>query len=125
MPSLQSGPLDGSVPFLFGKDGSGILANCFLCGIEATFFFLAGPVCSSFSAKACAILHALCWSLQHQQVCHFSSPLICLSLCPCYPVLSSIFPFTLISAETVFSLLQFYQAAMGPRTLVFPGRRRG
>ena len=35
--------------------------------------FSAGPVCSNFSAKACAILHALCWSRQHQQVCHFSS----------------------------------------------------
>ena len=37
-------------------------------------FFLEGPVCLSFSAKACAILHALCCSRQHQQVCHFSSP---------------------------------------------------
>ena len=27
---------------------------------------------SSFSAEACAILDALCWSRQHQQVCHFS-----------------------------------------------------
>ena len=38
-----------------------------------TFSFLVGPICSSFSAEACAILHALCWSLQHQQVCLFSS----------------------------------------------------
>ena len=67
---------DGSVPFPFGKGGSGILANCTLCGTEATLSFLAGPVCSSFSAEACAILHALCWSQQHQQVCHFSSPTI-------------------------------------------------
>ena len=28
---------------------------------------------SSLSAEACTILHALCWSRQHQQVCHFSS----------------------------------------------------
>ena len=27
---------------------------------------------TSFSAEACAILHALCWSRQHQQVSHFS-----------------------------------------------------
>ena len=33
--------------------------------------FSAGSVCSSFSAEACAILYALCWSRQHQQVCHF------------------------------------------------------
>ena len=64
---------DGSVPFVFGKGGSGVLANCFLCGAEATLSFSAGPVCSSFSAEVCAILHALCWSWQHQQVCHFSS----------------------------------------------------
>ena len=37
-----------------------------------------------------------------------------------------IFPFTSISLEgTVFSLLLFYQATMGPRTLVSPGERRG
>ena len=52
---------DGSVPFPFGK-GSGVLANCSLCDTEATLSFSAGPVCSSFSAEACAILHALCCS---------------------------------------------------------------
>ena len=65
---------DGSFPF--GKDGSGVLANCSLCGTEASLSFSAGPICSNFSAEACAILHALCWSWQHQQVCHFSSPLL-------------------------------------------------
>ena len=67
---------DGSVPFPFGIGGCSVLANCSLCGTEATLSFSAGPVCSSFSAEACAILHALCWSRQHQQVCHFSSPLL-------------------------------------------------
>ena len=73
---------DGSVPFLFGKSSSGVLANCSLCGIETTLSFSAGPVCSSFSTEACAILYALCWSRQHQQVCHFSSFLLsfCLTL---------------------------------------------
>ena len=64
---------DGSVPFPFGKGSAGVLANCFLCGTAATLFFSAGPVCSSFSTEACAILHALCWSRQHQQAGHFSS----------------------------------------------------
>ena len=50
---------DGSVPFSFGKGGSGVLANCSLCGTEATLSFLAGPVCSSFSAKSCAIFQVL------------------------------------------------------------------
>ena len=80
---------DGSVPFPFGKGGSGVLANCSLCGTEATLSFSAGPVCSSFSAEASAILHALCWSRQHHKVCHFSSPPVALSFCPRRPVLFS------------------------------------
>ena len=67
---------DGSVPCPLGKGDSGVLANCFLCGNEATLSFSAGPVCSSFSAEACAISHALCWSRQHQQVCHCFSLLV-------------------------------------------------
>ena len=95
--------------FLFGKGSSGVLANCSLCGTEATLSVLAGPVCSSFSAEACAILHALCWSRQHQQVCHFSSLLL---LSDSRSVLSSIFSFISNSvadlAGTVFSLLLVY-----------------
>ena len=53
---------DGSVPFPFGKGDSVVLANCSLCGTEATLSFSASPVCSSFSAEACTILHSLCWS---------------------------------------------------------------
>ena len=67
---------DGSVLFSFGKGSSGVLANSSLCGAEVTLSFSAGPVCSSFSAEACTILHALCWSRQHQQVCHFFSLLL-------------------------------------------------
>ena len=62
--------------FHFGKGGRGVLANCSLCGTETTLSFSAGQVCSSFSAEACAILYALCWSWQHQQVFHFSSLLL-------------------------------------------------
>ena len=71
LPTLSLSPhdlvlwTDGSVPFPFGKGGSGVLANCSFCGTEATLTFSADPVCSSFSAEACAILHALCWSRQH------------------------------------------------------------
>ena len=114
---------DGSVPFPFGKGGSGVLANCSLNGTEATLIsFSAGPVCSSFSAEACAILHALCWSLEHQQLFHFSSLLRSDSR----SVLSSNFPLISNSvadlAGTIFSLL-FYQPIMGSWTLVFPGER--
>ena len=115
---------DGSVPFPFGKDGSGVLANCSLCGIKATLSFSAGPVCSSFSAEACAILQALCWSRQHQQVCHFSYLLL---LSDCRFVLATLFsPSSFLLpqslSETVFSLLQFYQTTMGLRRLVSAGR---
>ena len=95
---------DGSVPFPFGKGGSGVLANCSLCGTEATLSFSSGQICSSLSAEACTILQAICWSPQHQQFCHFSSPL---QLSPPCPLLH--FSFSLNSVEdqagTVFSLL--------------------
>ena len=42
-----------------------------LSGTETTLPFLGGSICSSFSVEICAILQALCWSRQHQQVCHF------------------------------------------------------
>ena len=74
----------GSVSFRFGKSGSGVLANCSLCGAEATLSFSTDPVCSSFFAEACAILHDLCWSQRHQQVCHFSSVLAALSSPPSF-----------------------------------------
>ena len=96
---------DGTVPFPFGKDGSVVLANCSLYGIEATLFFSAGPVCSSISAEACAILHALCWSRQHQQVCHFSSLLL---LSDPRSVLSFIFPFYLNLCQKLFSLFSSF-----------------
>ena len=57
----------------------------------------------------------------------FSSPTVWLSLCPRRLVLSSIFPlisnFVADLAGTVFSALLFYQATMGFRTLVSPGKR--
>ena len=56
---LRSAALDRRLySFPFGKGGSGVLVNCSLCGTKATLFFLAGPVCSSFSAEACPILQA-------------------------------------------------------------------
>ena len=123
---------DGSIPFPFGKGGSGVLANCSLCGTEATLCFSAGPVCSSFSAETCAILYSLCWSRQHQQVCHFSSLLLLSDSRSVLATLSSPPSFLLSQshsvadlAATVFSLLLLYQATMGPRTLVSSRERHG
>ena len=67
---------DGSALFSFGKDGSDVLASCSLCGTKTALFFSAGPVRSSFSAEACAIVQALHWFWQHQQRSHFSSLLL-------------------------------------------------
>ena len=95
---------DDSVSFPFGKDGSGVLANYFFCGTEATLSFSAGPVCSSFSVEACAILHALCWSRQHQQVCDFSSLLL---LSDSRSVLTTLsFPPSFLLSQTLWQICQ-------------------
>ena len=95
---------DGSVPFPFGRGGSGVLANCSLCGTEATLSFSAGPVCSSFSAEACAILHSLCWSRQHHKVCHFSSLLLLFDSRSVLAALFSLPPFLL--SQTLWQIWQ-------------------
>ena len=64
---------NGSVLFLFGKEGSSILTNRSLCGAEAILSYSAAPECSSFSVKYCAILLAFRWTRQHQQDCQFFS----------------------------------------------------
>ena len=68
--------IDGYVPFPFGKGSSDVPVNYSFCGTEATLSFSAGPVCSTFSAEASAILQAFCWSRQHPQICHFTSLLL-------------------------------------------------
>ena len=97
---------DGSVPFPLAEAALAHLPTVFSVALRP--LFSAGPVCSSFSAEACAILHALWWSQQHQPVCHFS---FLLFLSNSRSVLSSIFPFASISLAdltgTVFSLFLF------------------
>ena len=102
---------------------------CF--GQTALFLFLLAKTalvylptaCSSFSAEACAILQALYWSRQHQQVCHFS-PFLLLSDSR-HLVLFSVFPFTSISlgdqGGNSFSILLFYHATMGSGHSFLPG----
>ena len=95
---------DDFVPFAFSKGGSGVLANCSPYGIKATLSFSPDPVCSSFSAEACAIVHALCWSRQHQQVCHFSSLLVLSDSCSVLVFLSS--PPSFLSLQTLWQIWQ-------------------
>ena len=115
-----------SVPYPFGKGGSGVLANCFLCGTEATLFFSAGPICSSFSAEACAILNAFCWPQQHQQVCHFSS-LLLLSHSRSFLATQSSPPSFLLPQFLWQELSSFSSCSIvsSPQTLVSPRERRG
>ena len=112
---------DGSVSFSFGKGGSGVLANCFLCGTEATLSFSAGPVCSSFSAEDCAILHAVCWSRQHQQVCHFSSLLLLSDSRSVLATLSS--PPSFLFSQTLWQIWQelFFLSSYSIRLQWVPG----
>ena len=66
---------DGSVLFPFGKGGSGVLANCSLCGTEATLSFSAGPVCLSFSLRRsfCTVqLRTLCVAHSLATLCLFT-----------------------------------------------------
>ena len=94
----------GSVPFPFGKGGFGTLANCSLYRTGATLSFSAGPICSSFSAEACAILHALWWSRQHQQACHYSSLLL---LSDFRSVLATLFsPPSFLLSQTLWHIWQ-------------------
>ena len=80
---------DGSVPFPFGKGGSGV------------------PFCN----KACAILQALCWSLQHQQISHFSSLLLLSDSRSVLATLSS--PQSFLLPQTLWKIWQ------GPSSLSF------
>ena len=117
--------MDGSVPFPLDKAGSSVLAICSLGSAQATLFYSAGPVCSSFSAEANAIMQALRWSRWQHQDCYFSSViLLSPSLCFCDAFLSSILPFISHSldnlAETTFFLLLYHQVTNGFRPLVSP-----
>ena len=114
---------NGSVPFPFGKRGSGVPANYFLAlrplspfqqaHFAQVFLLKSAPFCKFFAGIGSTNKSAT--SL--------------LFLSKSRSVLSSIFPCTAISladmAGTVFSLLLYYQATMGPRILVFPREQRG
>ena len=95
---------DDSVPFPFGKGGSDALVICSLCGTKVALSFSAGPVCSSFFAEAYTILHALCWSRQHQQVYNFSHLLL---LSDSRSVLTTLFsPPSFLLSQTLWQIWQ-------------------
>ena len=113
---------DGPVLFSFGKGGSSVLANCSLCGTEVTLSSLEGPVCLyMFSAEACAIMQALCWSwtAPNSLPFVFTSLTLALSL-PLCPLLHLSFYLNLCSKSSRNCILMYYQATVGARTLVSP-----
>ena len=59
---------------------------------------------TSFSSEACAILHALYWSRQHQQVCHFSFLLLLSDSRSVLATLSS--PPSFLLSQTVWQIWQ-------------------
>ena len=81
---------DGSVPFPFGKGGFGVLANCSLCGTEATLSVSAGPVCSSFPLKPapfCTLFAGLGNTIKSAIFLLFFSCLTLVLSSPAYPLL--------------------------------------
>ena len=115
---------DGSVSFLFGKGGSVVLANCSLCGAEATVSYSAGPVCSSISAEVCTILHAS-FSLVSAAptilpITFCSSQTLVLSLVHILLYSSISHSLAYLAVTIVFLQLLYYQVTMGCRSLM-PG----
>ena len=108
---------DCSVPFPFDEGDSGVPANCFLA-LKPLFPFQQAQYVQVYSLKT-APLCTLFAGLGSTNNSNTS-----LLLFESRSVLFSIFPFSAISladlAGTVFSLLLYYQATMGPLILVSP-----
>ena len=60
--------------FLLAKAAPAFLPTALSVELRPLFPSQQAQYVQVFSAQACAILHALCWSRQHQQICHLSSP---------------------------------------------------
>ena len=85
--------------FLLKKAASVHLPTALVVALRPLFFFSAGPVCSSFSAEAWAILYALYWFRQHQQLWHFSFLLL------------------LYDSRSVLAILSSFPSFLLPQTL--------
>ena len=127
MPSLRSGALDRrlcSFPFL-AKTALAYLPTALSVALRPPFSFQQAQYAQVFPLKPgpfCKLFAGLGSTN--------GSATSLLLLSDSRSVLASLFspPFFLLPqslSETVFSLLQFPQATMGPRTLVFSGQRRG
>ena len=68
----KDGPLDGSVPSLFG---AGVYVTCFKCNTSNSLSFSTGPIASSFTAETFALKQGLDWCTSHLLTCKFQSVL--------------------------------------------------
>ena len=113
---------DGPILFCVGKGDLASLPTTHFVALRRPFPF-PPPVCSSFSTETCAILQLLSWSRQHQLVCHCSSlsssPTLGLSL-PLRLLFHLSF-YLKLSGRSGTNRLLYYQATMGPRTLISLG----
>ena len=106
-------------------------ADCSLAGAEAILSNSAGPVCLSFSAEACAVLQALCWSRQHQLVYNLFSysktlALSCFAfLCffICLVLFGWNYPFSLMLSDCIWSSVTYFFRVM-PWPISWPNEIR-
>ena len=111
------GPM--TLSFLLLASASVALANNSLYGAEITLPCLAGPARSSFSAQPAPFCKLLRWSRQHQQVCHFFLFALFLLYFSLLRLLPSSSHSLTYQAETIFSLLLFFDQTSGSQVSHF------
>ena len=90
--------------FLLAKTASAYLPTALSVASRPLFPFRQAQYVQVSLAEACAILHAFCWSWQHQQVCHFSSLLLLSDFCS---VLATLFsPPSFLLSQTLWQIWQ-------------------
>ena len=90
--------------FLLEKAAPAYLPTVLSAALRPLFPFQQAQFVQVFSAEACAILHAVCWSRQHQQVCHFSSILLLSDSRSVFATLSS--PPSFLLSQTLWQIWQ-------------------
>ena len=90
--------------FLLARAAPAFLPSALSVALKPLFPFRQAQYVQVFSAEACAILHALCWSRQHHKVCHFSSLLL---LSDSRSVLTTLFsPPSFLLSQTLWQIRQ-------------------
>ena len=90
--------------FLLVRAAPAFLPTALSVALRPLFPFQQAQYAQDFPAETCAILHALCWSRQHQQVCHFSSLLLLSDSCSVLATLSS--PPSFLLSQTLWQIWQ-------------------